>query len=392
MTGNSRRLLWIGDAVAASGFAKATHGVLESLKETWDVHVLGINYHGDPHKYSYPIYPCVSGGDALGYNRTDELVSRLRPDVVVLLNDPWNVPRYLRRISDERSRTPTVGWIAVDGKNCRGTDLNGLSHAIFWTEFARSEAARGGYRGGSSVVPLGVDIGAFAPMPRDEARRMVGLPASVKDAFIFGNLNRNQPRKRLDLTIRAFYEFVRGYDIRDAYLYLHVAPTGDMGVDASQLMAYYGLSNRLIIAQPPLFRGSSLEILRATYCAFDVQITTTLGEGWGLPTMEGMACGIPQIVPEWSALAEWTEGRVLGVPCSSTESAMGGSNNIGGVVDMTAMVEAMHLMYSEADVREKYSAEGYELVTQSRFRWSEIGAVFGRVLDGILEPRLASVS
>ncbi len=38
------KLLWVGDATVATGFAKVTHNVLDVLKEHWDVSVLGLNY------------------------------------------------------------------------------------------------------------------------------------------------------------------------------------------------------------------------------------------------------------------------------------------------------------------------------------------------------------
>jgi hypothetical protein len=41
-----------------------------------------------------------------------------------------------------KKRPFLVGAIAVDGKNCRGADLNGLDHVIFWTKFAEDEARK----------------------------------------------------------------------------------------------------------------------------------------------------------------------------------------------------------------------------------------------------------
>src|SRR5678815_4522012 len=131
-----RRLLWIGDAVAATGFARSTHAVLDVLRETWDVHVLGINYLGDPHPYPYDIYPCYPGGDAFGINRTPKIVKKLQPDLVILQNDPWNIPHYTKRLKD----TTFVCVVPVDGLNCRGEGLNGAKLCVFWTEFGRREA------------------------------------------------------------------------------------------------------------------------------------------------------------------------------------------------------------------------------------------------------------
>src|SRR5580765_6972456 len=104
-----RRLLWIGDAACASGFARCTHYTLDALRQSWDIVVLGLNYMGDPHDYPYKIYPCFSGGDLFGIGRIPELVQKYRPEVVVIQNDPWNIPQYMKPLVN----VPTVAALAV---------------------------------------------------------------------------------------------------------------------------------------------------------------------------------------------------------------------------------------------------------------------------------------
>lgn len=65
--GKRRRLLWIGDAGAATGFERSTRHVCGALHGPFDVHVLGLNHNGDPTpQYPFPVYPCAPGGDAMG--------------------------------------------------------------------------------------------------------------------------------------------------------------------------------------------------------------------------------------------------------------------------------------------------------------------------------------
>jgi D-inositol-3-phosphate glycosyltransferase len=172
-----RRLLWIGDAGCETGFARSTHKILETVYREWDVHVLGINYRGDPHDYPYPIYMAQRyPGDLFGIRRLQEMLQKVKPDLIVVQNDPWNFPSYMKRLGE----TPVVGIVAVDGKNCRGRSLNGLKHAIFWTDFGEKEAKRGGYVGTSSVIPLGVDTEIYYPaIGRLLVRSLVSLLNSL---------------------------------------------------------------------------------------------------------------------------------------------------------------------------------------------------------------------
>lgn len=374
-----RRLLWIGDAVVSTGFARSTHETLESLRESWDVYVLGVNYRGDPHSYPYQIFPAMKvQGDWSGLRRVGELVTRVRPDVVVVQNDPWNVPAYMKLCGGVQ----VVASMPVDGLNCQGAGLNGLAGAVFWTEHGLMEARQGGYVGSATVIPLGVDLDVYYPLSRADVRREMNLREAC-DGFIVGNINRNQPRKRLDLTVSFFAEWVKSYDVRDAYLFLHVAPTGDIGYDVEQLMKYYGLANRLICREPAATFGVTEEALAKRYAAFDVQVTTTQGEGWGLTTMEGMACGIPQIVPDWAALGEWARPAARLVPCSEIAATINNVNVLGGIPDRGEFVKALHEVYSSKETREKMTKDGLDLVSRPEYRWSAIGEKFGRFLDEV---------
>jgi D-inositol-3-phosphate glycosyltransferase len=406
-----RRLLWVGDAVVATGFAKSTHKTLATLMESWEVHVLGINYVGDPHTWPYPIYPCWPGGDDFGVRRMAQMCGAIKPDLVVLQNDPWNVPQYLQQIPRE---IPVVASMPVDGNNCvlgRGIErlreasakdptiksATELAGAIFWTRFGEEQARNGGYDGPSWIVPLGVDLTLFGPVDRAVARERAigrdanGAPLLPEDAFIVGNVNRNQPRKRLDLTVEYFCEWVRSRGLTNAYLSLFVAPTGDNGYDVKQLMKYYGFSGdhskRLILTEPHIGFGVPEGYLPSIYSSFDVQISTTQGEGWGLTTMEGMACGIPQVFPDWSALGEWAKPAGIAVPCRTFSVTPGRINVVGGCPAKEETVAALNLLYDSREERERLRVAGLELVRRPEYRWPAIGRAFGAALDAVMAGR-----
>ncbi len=409
-----KSLLWVGDAGCPSGYGLATHKILETLHKHFKVTVLGINYNGDPHEYPYKMYCASPGGDAFGVGRLVWACDIAKPDVIVLQNDPWNIPRYIQALKQrtadyncEYADVPVVGHLAVDGKNVTGSWIKDLTTAVFWTEFAAREARAGGFEKPSAVIPLGVDLKDYYPVERIEAR-MRRLPPSLDDAFIVGNVNRNQPRKRWDLTVRYFAMFIKGLKggetdevIRatptvreDAFLYLHTAPTGDVGPYVRALAKYYGgkeLADRLILQEPPAFYGASIDEMRDTYNCFDVQISTTQGEGFGLTTFEGMACGVPQIVPDWSALGELTKGAARLVPCTST--AIGPpfvANVIGGVADEREFIAALEMMYQGKSARTPWLEAGLNKVRESRFDWSVIGERWVNVLELVLAGTLTS--
>lgn len=381
-----RRLLWVGDAGCESGFARATHHTLEQLRKSWDVYVLGLNFRGDSDiskQYPYHMYPAyVQGGDYLGIRRLANLVVKHRVDCVVIQNDPANFAGYLDKL--EGYTGTVVGTIAMDGKNCIFIDqLNRLDRVLFWTDFARDECIRQGLTPPSGVVPLGVDLNVYKPGDKLEARKRMALPEEVHDKFIVGNINRNQPRKRFDLMIRYFCRWAKEYRRDDAILYLHAAPTGDNAYDCGQLMHYYGLQDRLLLAEPETFQGTPEHWVVSTLQSFDLQASTTQGEGWGLTTLEGMACRIPQIVPMWSALADWAFKGSYQIECTST-SMTPRWNVIGGVPDEEGFIHGLDLLYRNREFRDSIAQKGFELANEPRYRWENIGAAFGRELERAL--------
>lgn len=389
-----KKLLWVGDAACPSGFARATHGILDTLRDYYDVTVLGINYRGDPHSYPYPIYAAAASdynlsnsamARQLGVDRLLWMCHRIKPDVIVLQNDGWNIPAYTQMLvrAPEYSSIPVVAAVAVDGKNFLGPWLTGVSMAVFWTQFALDEARAGGYAGPATVIPLGVDTGIYRPQEQ-KAARLRHFKGYLSDAFIVGNVNRNQPRKRWDLMIKYFAKWITTYKIDDAHLYLHVAPTGDIGVDVQQLARYYGVFNRLVLVEPPVWQGMSEDSLADSYNCFDVCASTTQGEGFGLTALEAMACGIPCVLPDWSALGDWAKRGAWLVPCTSTAVGPPYVNVVGGVPDEGKFVQALHALYSNHDARKQNAQAALECARQEKFEWSNIGRRWAETLEATL--------
>jgi D-inositol-3-phosphate glycosyltransferase len=374
------------------------------MKQHWDVTVLGINYDGDPTDFGYPVYPALraqdvhTGGDFFGVHRVQTLMRVVEPDVVVLLNDPWNIPQYVEQIRGVNPAVPVIGSLAVDAKNCSGKSLEDLQLAIFWTEFGRHEAEIGGFRGNTAVIPLGVDLSVFRPIDKAIARSIfsvrdavTGDPIDVSNAFIVGNVNRNQPRKRHDLLIQYFAEWVRRYKIPDAYLFFHVAPTGDVGWDLTQLMKYYGVDDRIIRVTPGVRHGVPDETLAHEYNSFDVMVTAAC-EGWGLPHLEGMACGIPQIVPDWSALGDWPGDAAIRIPCSSTYVTPNLFNTVMGIPDRAEVIAALQTMYTNKTLRADFGIRGMVKAGNPSYNWKNIGAEYDRLITQVVEAKTGAAA
>lgn len=399
------RILWAGDACVPTGFARANRNIIEQLLGRFDIAILGVNANGDPHDWPVPVFPARTGGDLLGYGRFGDLVKKGEPDVILIHSDPWIIAQYLRiaRKMREAGRAvpPIVGYMPIDSpgtKRVNAEMLNDLSLGIFYTDFALSDARRAGFTGRGMSIPLGVDLDVYHPEDKAESREAVFTKPDGKattiplDCYLLGNVNRNQWRKRFDLSIAYFAKWVKEFDRRDAYLYFHAAVV-DIGWDLLHLADYYGVSDRVVLSEMTPRDGTPENEMRYVYSALDLHISTTTGEGWGLSTAESLACGVPNLVPEYSALAEWAKDAVRFVPVTGTVAHVGQESNcIGGVVDELDFVDSLEELYGSRHERDAIGRAGRARMMEPQYRWEAIGERFAAALDSVLGRNIESAA
>lgn len=385
------RLLLAGDFAIHSGFARVNESLaLELQLLGWDIGVLAVNYDGDAHplQQRYRLYPAWLEGDQLGVGRLDALVKRERPDVVLLVNDPWNVARYLAAYE---GAAPVVAYMPVDGTSLRPmyvVPLNLLSCAIAYTQFGLLELDRAGLTCESRIIPHGIDLGLFSPIDRSEARAAVGMD---QDTYAVLILDHNQVRKRLDIAFDAFARFARDKPETIKLVY-HGPLESAQGWNIHAMAADLGIAERMIYTARDIepFRGVKQQQLRLIYSMCDAKLSATSGEGWGLTTMEAMACGLPCVLSRNSALAEWAADAALMVDAPIPTRHAGGINTVGCVPHAEAVAVALDDLYWHPHTRDELRERGLALVQQERFRWSVIARQFDYVLRAAVRQHMAA--
>lgn len=360
-----------------TGFATVTHSVIDHLWKDWNVLVSGINCSEPAELSHYSVMPAQRREDMWGIDCFEETCAEFEPDLVVINNDWWNVSEFLKRSVD----VPIVAYMPVDGANLDPNAisvLNRLAAAVWYTDFGWQEARTAGFTGERHIIPHGTALPEDLSVSRDEARERLAL--EIPDgAFLVGNVNRNQPRKRIDLTLDYFANWVHENQVDDAWLCLHCSSSNE-GWDLKQLAEYHGIGDRVFFTDGNGAIGSvSEEELDLIYRSFDVQVTTTSGEGWGLTTMEGMARGVPQIVPDWAALGEWTREGVERIPCG-TRLAHPMINTIGAIPDREPFVAAIDKFYRSPEYRRSAGSAAFDSVSRKQFRWDTVAKNFSDIL------------
>ena len=381
---------------ASTGFARVTEALIPYFLERYELVILGCNYHGDPTPYPFKIYPATNKFQTapFGEERLREVVLKENPDIIFTINDIWIVNDQYSRIRDlhKEGKFKFIAYTPVDGNNW--FDLfetaNQFDQLISYTHFGAIEAKNAGYRNhdGKSLAPVvyhGVDTEQFYPILQEEARKNIGIP---DDKFIVFNGNRNQPRKRIDITIKAFSEFAVGRE--DTLLYLHMG-TKDMGWSVMPLfkkeMEKRGLNpgGRLILTSgdSPQLQSVPIEMLNMIYNVADVGLNSCTGEGFGLVNMEHAACGVPQLVPGHTACRELFEGYGDLIPIEHVESDKDFGRDMYGV-SVRGLTELLIKYYDDPDYRAEKGKSCYRRATMPEFQWSNICQQFIGVIDEVI--------
>jgi len=382
------KILYCGDAFVETGFGRVAQYLLPALAKEHDVAVLAVNYHGDPHSEAqkYRVYPAMlHGSDPFGSHRINEIIQREKPDLVWVTNDIWIAISLWQKAKSLQEQIP-FKWFVYTPIDSYGlfpelkSQMEGWDGLATYTQFAEKELRLMGYDKPIDIIGHGTDFDKFFPLDKQQCRKDLGIPA---DAFVVFNGNRNQPRKRIDLTIKAFIKFAKDKD--DARLWLNMG-SKDMGWDLIPLFKRvardegFDATGKLIITSPHFSTENCLPVeqLNKVYNAVDIGLNTCIGEGWGLVNTEHGSVGVTQVVPDHTSLAEIFD-ELPRIQCNAYET----DRNYGlerPLPDPESAAEILSYYYENRDALRKDGKWCYKRLREDFCTWPYIQ---GQLLDAV---------
>lgn len=141
------------------------------------------------------------------------------------------------------------------------------------------------------VIPEGVNTDIFNP-------KVAPLAALSKiPGFKFLHAGKYEDRKGSELLIRAFDEHF--HNKKNVFLVLLAHNPFIEGFDINRVVELLSLRAReKILCVSPL---ASIQQVASLMTSCDAAVFPSRAEGWGLPIIEAMACGLPTIVTHYSA-------------------------------------------------------------------------------------------
>lgn len=401
------KIFWHADGGAHTGFARVTHSIGERLVRDYghEIHVLAINHRGDDFESTLepgkktPLWlyrpDTVDPRDTYGYKRVFEMMTRVDPEVVVEYNDPAVILQLLFENQFDPYRVllqarPVLTYIPCDGTNLppEWAKLTKVTNAVAMSKYGQ------GLYPGSKLVYHGVDTDQFWPVKekpittstgvrvttKKEAKDAFGFP---KDSFLVLRIDKNSGRKDFPATFKALAPVMRRHS--NIRVHFHTERNGGMsGVDIDRLISREPGLDRERFTTPDFNHNSWIgwpqQDLNALINAADLVVSTSRGEGFGLTLAEALACGVPVIAQNVSAIPEVVgPGGVLIEPQRLITVPSGEDL---WLADIEAFTDAIEHLYESAGARRSLGEAGVQHVRKN-FRWDVAAERFDKYLTAL---------
>jgi len=398
------RILWLGDAGCHTGFARVTHAIGERLVRDYghDIHVLATNYTGgDPWETNLKLYVPTTKvpTDIYGKSRFTEVMAKVEPDAVVMLNDPNIILELLlfNKYDPQHlfmAYRPILSYIPIDGHNhppAWGEWLHKLTRVVAMSAHGQRELGEN-----TELVYHGVDHDRFFPVSMDRPLtlsngKVIRSKTEAKAAFgwdshdfIVLRVDKNSGRKDFPSTWKALVPFMHRH--QNVKVHLHCQGENlSHGLDVQAMLSRDPETHMRFHMPKDLdtWMGWPEEDLVGLYNAADVFITTSRGEGFGLTIAEALACAVPVLAQNVSAIPEVVgPGGILIEPQREITAPSGKDQ---WLADVPAFTEALEKIYLSKGLRRDLGQAGREHVVQS-FNWDTAAASFHKYIGELLQP------
>jgi len=219
----------------------------------------------------------------------------------------------------------------------------------------------------SFYIPHGVDTNIYRPLPKSIIE-MIKKENNWDKKFVVGCVARNQSRKQLTRLIEAFKIFAENKD--DVVLFMHTHPHDPAGNNLVDFSKKIKIENKIVYSgMVSPFLGVPQSQMNVVYNCMDIHVLPTTGEGFGLPIIESMSCGVPNLCTEYTTAKELLEGH--GEMAKITTFVSGDKNTDRAFVDIEDLAKKMDKLYYDKNLRERYSVDGRKFVLDN-FNWEKV--------------------
>lgn len=216
------------------------------------------------------------------------------------------------------------------------------------------------------IIPPGVDTSHFYPIPKDEAKEVIGIPKDDRMILFVGRI---EPLKGIDTLIRSMALLKMECGKCPHYLVIIGGDTETSPEqESSELNKLRKLCFDLELDEVIIFLGKKgQDTLPYYYSATDVLVMPSHYESFGMVALEAMACGTPVIGSDVGGLSYLIHDGINGFLVPSQ--------------DPSALAEKLTNLLSDEQLQKTISHNAVEYANQ--YEWNVITDRVGSVYNSL---------
>ena len=378
------KLLWVSDDYRCkTGYGRVSRELFPFISKKYDIIHFAIHCQGLSSDYYV-----IDSKD--GIKKICSVIDTLKPDIVILMNDSNTVYNWLSYIKDCKYKTKIIPYVATEyigipelevdlyNKTCSGL----LTMANFTIEDFK--------KNGCNLISKRLSHGySIEKMEKNKAKQILNIS---EDTFVFFSGNKNQPRKRLDIIIRAYVELLKKHSDKKMLLMFNCGLI-DSGWDLKHLYSrlckennIQNKENYIYFCSDDMYGSNKNEDeLKIIYNACDVGINTSTGEAFGLVSFEQSYLGIPQIIPNWGGIIESTQHGCIKIEPNDYYVYPVAFQNAGGESITISYKDVFIAMEMYLLDKELYNLHCNEVINNvTNYSWEEISSQLIEFLENVI--------
>lgn len=223
-------------------------------------------------------------------------------DFVIALSDYGSVRKLFDLQLDN-----LIYWFALESPVWPeewNENLEKVSHLVPLTRYGKRALEKKGLIC-KPIIPHGVDSEIFRPIPIRQ-RGLLRQQNNYNNKFIISYLGTNVERKRLDLLIASYAQFVKNHDTdRESRLLLKTKEKGFYDLKfliqkEEERLSLTDLASHITIIEKEWSPHEVAQFINLS----DLGFNTTAGEGFCVPVIEYLMCGIPFLAGRHTSFPE----------------------------------------------------------------------------------------
>jgi D-inositol-3-phosphate glycosyltransferase len=219
------------------------------------------------------------------------------------------------------------------------------------------------------VIPPGVDICKFYPIPADEAKEYIGVPPCGRMLLFVGRI---EPLKGLDVLIEAISIMRQGDVWKENPFCLAIIggePDESDEQDNIEMSRIKALSENFGLQDFVTFLGKrSQDSLPYYYSAAEAVVVPSQYESFGMVALEAMACGTPVVASHIGGLAYLVQDGITGFTVP--------------VDDPVELANRLSSLIQDPNLRDRMGKQAVQVAQD--YAWDKIASKLVAVYDGLL--------